>query len=151
MKILVQYLDADDIINKIIPIIKTLISDEHTYVRASLANSVLSLAPVLGKAKTNQHILGFFLTLLRDDDASVRINIFRNFHELTQVLPASTLIQSVMPVFLDLGNDPNWKNRIQCLDTLVIFEKEIGSDFLEEKQILKLLMDRLSDKIYIVR
>lgn len=144
-------MDSDDIINKIIPIIKTLISDERAYVRASLANSVLSLAPVLGKSKTNQHILGFFLTLLRDDDASVRINIFRNFHELTQVLPASTLIQSILPVFLELGSDSNWKHRIQCLDTLIIFEKEIGSEFLEDKQILKLLMDRLGDRIYIVR
>jgi len=151
LRIIVKYLESDDIINKITPIIKSIVSDEHSYVRASLASSLLSLAPVLGKKNTNEHILGLFLTLLRDDSPEVRINIFKTFHELTQVLPASTLIQSVLPVFLDLGNDKNWCVRVQTVETLLLFEKELGEDFINDKSILRLLGDRLTDRVYAVR
>lgn len=118
---------------------------------AALAESLLSLAPVLQKRNTNDYILGFFLTLLRDDCAEVRINIFRTFHELTQVLPASTLIQSVLPVFVDSAYDKNWKNRVKVLESMIIFEKELGSDFIEDKQVVKILTDSLSDRVYSVR
>lgn len=151
IRIIVKYLESDDIINKIVPIIKSIVSDEHAYVRASLASSQLSLAPVLGKKATNEHILGFFLTLQRDDSPDVRINIFKTFHELTQVLPATTLIQSVLPVFQDLGNDKNWHVRAQTVETLQQFEKELGEDFINDKAILKLLVDRLQDKVFGVR
>lgn len=87
IRVLVGFLDAEDIINKIIPLIRNIVNDETNHIRSALAESLLSLAPVLLKKHTNDHILGFFLTLLRDDCAEVRINIFRTFHELTQVLP----------------------------------------------------------------
>jgi len=32
-----------------------------------------------------------------------------------------------------------------------MLEREFGADFVNDKQILKLLMDRLSDKVYTVR
>lgn len=106
---------------------------------------------MLGKKNTNDQILGFFLTLLRDDCADVRINIFRTFHELTQVLPASTLIQSILPVFVDSASDKNWKNRVKVLESMLIFEKELGSDFIEDKQVVKIMNDGLSDRVYSVR
>jgi len=40
LRIIVKYLESDDIINKLTPIIKTIVSDEHAYVRASLASSL---------------------------------------------------------------------------------------------------------------
>jgi len=109
------------------------------------------MAPILGKKNTNEYVLGFFLTLLRDDNPEVRINIFKTFHELTTVLPANTLIQSVLPVFLDLGNDKNWNIRSQTVETLLLFEKELGEDFINDKSIIKLLMDRLGDRVFAVR
>ena len=33
LRIIVKYLESDDIINKITPIIKSIVSDEHAYVR----------------------------------------------------------------------------------------------------------------------
>jgi len=151
IRTLVSYLDAEDIISKIIPLIKTIVNDDTNYIRSALAESLLSLAPVLGKKNTNDHILGFFLTLLRDDNAEVRINIFKTFHELTKVLPASTLIQSILPVFLESAGDKNWKNRVKVLESMINFEQELGSEFIEEKNVLKILTDSLSDKVYSVR
>lgn len=56
-----------------------------------------------------------------------------------------------MPVFLDLGNDKVWQVRVQTVETLLQFEKELGEDFINDKAIIRLLMDRLSDRIYSVR
>lgn len=151
LKILVQYLEPEDIINKITPLINSLSEDRNAYVRAALASSVLSIAPIIGKKNTNKHILLFFLKLLRDDDPQVRIKIFENFSELTKVLPATTLIMQIFPVYLDLSKDKNWRNRVVCLEILRMLEKELGVDFVNDRQILKLLMDRLSDKVYSVR
>lgn len=145
------YLDAEDIISKIIPLIKTIVTDETNYIRSALAESLLSLAPVLGKKNTNDHILGFFLTLLRDDHAEVRINIFKTFHELTKVLPATTLIQSILPVFLESVNDKNWKYKVKGLECMINLEQELGSDFIEEKSVMKSLENSLSDRVYSVR
>lgn len=37
------------------------------------------------------------------------------------------------------------------METLLQFEKELGEDFINDKAIIRLLMDRLSDRIYAVR
>lgn len=57
----------------------------------------------------------------------------------------------MLPVFLDLGNDKSWNVRVQTVETLLLFEKELGEDFINDKSIIRLLMDRLSDKVYSVR
>jgi hypothetical protein len=67
------------------------------------------------------------------------------------VLPGSTLVQSILPVFLDSAADKNWKNRVKTLETLLIFEQELGPEFVEDKQITKVLIDSLSDRVYTVR
>jgi len=41
--------------------------------------------------------------------------------------------------------------RVQTVETLLLFEKELGEDFINDKSILRLLMDRLSDRVYGVR
>jgi hypothetical protein len=42
LKIFVKYLEPDDIINKITPIIKSLVNDKHPYVRSKLSTLTLS-------------------------------------------------------------------------------------------------------------
>ena len=36
LRIIVKYLESEDIINKITPIIKSIVADEHAYVRGTL-------------------------------------------------------------------------------------------------------------------
>ena len=54
-------------------------------------------------------------------------------------------------MFLDLGNDKNWCVRVQTVETLLLFEKELGEDFINDRSILRLLGDRLTDRVYAVR
>jgi len=48
-----KILDAQAIITKIIPILKDLESDSFTYVRAALAENILSICPIIERGPTN--------------------------------------------------------------------------------------------------
>jgi hypothetical protein len=41
--------------------------------------------------------------------------------------------------------------RVQTVETLLLFEKELGEDFINDRSILRLLGDRLTDRVYAVR
>jgi len=84
-------LDVDEILQKVLPIVKTLSTDTQNYVRTSLASSFLALCSVVGKKHTSDIILPIFLQLLKDEDSDVRINLFKKLNEITKVLGVDTL------------------------------------------------------------
>lgn len=43
LRIIVKFLESDDIINKIVPIIKSIVSDEHAYVRGKILLLIFKL------------------------------------------------------------------------------------------------------------
>src|ERR1700753_1526961 len=69
-----KILDSSSVINKIIPCLKKLQTDQFQYVRSALAENLLSLCPIIEKGPTNEHILPIFLALLRDESSDVRLN-----------------------------------------------------------------------------
>lgn len=69
----ISFLDAEEIILRIVPALKNISQDTHVYVRSilyryidSLASSILHLCPIIGKKATLEHILPKFLQLLKD-------------------------------------------------------------------------------------
>lgn len=58
---LLKETDEDEIADKVLGSLLELSKDSFEYVRISLAENILSLAPILGKQKTNSHILPIFL------------------------------------------------------------------------------------------
>ena len=75
-------LDAQSIILKIVPNLKDLESDSFVYVRAALAENILSICPIIERGPTNDQILPIFLNLLRDDNSEVRLNLFKRLEHL---------------------------------------------------------------------
>ncbi|CAK74945.1 unnamed protein product (macronuclear) [Paramecium tetraurelia] len=143
-------MDADDILNKLIPLLKSIQQDSNSFVRNSLAASVLSLSPIIGKKNTSEQILPIFLTLLKDQDSEVRITLFKKLSLITNVLGVDSLSQSVIPALTELAQDKNWRIRASTIEVLSFFARAIGPEFLSDK-VLKLLLDWLGDKVYSVR
>jgi serine/threonine-protein phosphatase 2A regulatory subunit A len=81
-----KILDSQSILTKIVPLLKDLSTDTFTYVRAALAENLLSICPIIEKAATNEHILPIFLNLLHDENSEVRLNLFKRLQELNQVI-----------------------------------------------------------------
>jgi serine/threonine-protein phosphatase 2A regulatory subunit A len=147
-----ELLDADDLVTKIIPIIKPLAQPENSpqHVRAAVASSLLQLCPVVGKKHTNDIILSIFLVLLRDEFSEVRVNLFKNLDDITKVIDIESLSQSLIPALTELAVDKNWRTRSNAVEFLPIFARKMGEDFFNEK-FSKILIDWLMDKVFGVR
>lgn len=70
-----KLIDKDAILIRILPCVRDLASDTSQHVRASLANQISGLAPLLGRDSTIEHLLPLFLQLLNDEFPDVRLNI----------------------------------------------------------------------------
>lgn len=78
--------DRDVILVKILPCVRDLASDQSQHVRASLANQISGLAPLLGKDSTIENLLPLFLQLLKDDFPDVRLNIISKLETVNKGL-----------------------------------------------------------------
>jgi len=143
-------LDVDDIVGKVIPVIKPLASDPIQHVRAALASSILQLCPLIGKKYTNENILSIFLLLLRDEFSDVRLALFKNLDEITKVIDIDSLSQSLLPALTDLAVDKNWRIRAASIEFMSFFARKMGESFLNDK-FSKILLEWLHDKVFGVR
>lgn len=87
---LVDYLEAEDI-SKILVEFKTLSSDSNSFVRNSLAVSLLVFCEKIGKKQTTDVILPIFLTLLKDQDSEVRVTLFKKLGFISKIIGIETL------------------------------------------------------------
>lgn len=99
--------------------------------RAALAESILSLCPIVGKKGTNDYVLQIFLVLLRDEFSEVRVNLFKHLDDLTKVIDIDSLSQSVLPALNDLAEDKNWRTRAAAVEFLPFFAKKMVRFFFE--------------------
>lgn len=70
-----KLLDRDVILARIVPCVQALSTDSSQHVRASLAQQISGLAPLLGKESTIDVLVPLYLSLLKDDFSEVRLNL----------------------------------------------------------------------------
>jgi serine/threonine-protein phosphatase 2A regulatory subunit A len=99
--------------------------DPIQHVRAALAESILSICPLIGKKATNDNILQIFLLLLRDEYSEVRVCLFKHLDDITKVIDLESLSQSLFPALNDLAVDKNWRTRSSAIEFLSFFAKKM--------------------------
>lgn len=70
-----RLVDREIILARILLCVRDLSQDSSQHVRASLANQISGLAPLLGNDATIEHLLPLYLHLLKDEFPEVRLNI----------------------------------------------------------------------------
>lgn len=80
--------------------------------RAALAENILSLCPLIGKASTTQLILPVFLLLLRDENSEVRLNLLKKLDDLNSVIGIEDLATSLVPSLEELAREKNWRIKL---------------------------------------
>lgn len=70
-----KLLEREVILARIVPCVQTLSTDSNQHVRASLAQQISGLAPLLGKDSTVDVLVPLFLQLLKDEFSEVRLNL----------------------------------------------------------------------------
>jgi serine/threonine-protein phosphatase 2A regulatory subunit A len=120
------------------------------YVRCALAENILSLCPILGKANTNQHILPIFLLLLRDESSEVRLNLFKRLEDLNQVIGITDLQQSIVPSLEELSKEKSWRMKTSVIQQFPMLARQLGEPFFSEK-LSHICFEWMKDPIYTIR
>ena len=82
----VRILDIQTVVEKIIPCLRARKDDQYEYVRAALAENILSLCPILGEELTLQHISPIMCELIKDKCPEVRLKMFIRIEDLSMVI-----------------------------------------------------------------
>ena len=70
-------INKNDNFDKILISLKKLENDTTAYVRGSLANNLLKIAPLIGTKKTNDYIFPIFLNFIKDDNHDIRMTLIK--------------------------------------------------------------------------
>ena len=104
--------------------------------RGALAGVIMGMAPLLGRARTIEHLLPLFLQLLKDDDSKVRLNIISKLAELNSVVGIELLSQSLLPAIVELASDKQWRVRLAIIEPVskLLPAAEHLPDFLQRQK-----------------
>ncbi|KAJ3206664.1 hypothetical protein HDU82_004367 [Entophlyctis luteolus] len=141
-------IDKETVLREIIPCIRELVSDSSQHVRAALATEISSLAPILGKEQTIEHLLPLFLLLLKDDASEVRLNIISKLDKVNDGI--ELLSQSLLPAIVELAEDKQWRVRLAIIENIPLLASQLGVNFFDEK-LGTLCMSWLGDCVYSIR
>ena len=141
--------------------------DQSQHVRASLANQISGLAPLLGKDPTIEHLLPLFLHLLKDEFPEVRLNIISKLETVNSgrfiivvehfmctqsslVIGIDLLSQSLLPAIVDLAEDKSWRVRQAIIEYIPLLATQLGRPFFDE-QLGNLCLSWLGDNVFSIR
>jgi len=100
--------------------------EQSQHVRASLAGSILQLAPVFGSQLTVDFLINIFLQLIRDECPEVRLALIKNLECLSSVVSIDVLSQSLLPSIKELGKDRNWRVRLAIINAMPDLARYLG-------------------------
>lgn len=128
----------------------TLPREHSQHVRASLAGSVLSLAPIFGTSLTVEYLINTFLVLTKDDSPEVRLKLIGTLGDLASFVGIDVLSQSLLPSIKELGKDRQWRVRLAVLESMPALAKCLGEDQFTQ-ELKELFTVWLTDPVYSIR
>jgi serine/threonine-protein phosphatase 2A regulatory subunit A len=102
-------------------------------VRVAAAGVLTSVASVLGKDKTVEHIVPLFVKLLKDDWPEVRLNIISKLEELQTVTGPGPISSTIVPEIVSIAEDPQWRVRMALVERIPLLAKNLGLDQFDKK------------------
>lgn len=147
----VKYIDPEDVVNKIIPILKDIVISPILEIKVALAGSILHLVPIIGKNYSNEHIKEILVQLLKDENSTVKVELFRYQEPLSHVIASSNLLSILNPVMKELINDKDWRVREKGLKAYDVYLSKLGEEYCSSENVGEILKSLMSDKVYIVR
>jgi len=128
----------------------TLPRENSQHVRASLAGSVLSLAPIFGTTLTVDYLINTFLVLTKDENPEVRLKLIGTLGDLSSVVGIDVLSQSLLPSIKELGKDRQWRVRLAVLESMPALAKCLGEEQFTQ-ELNSLFTVWLTDPVFSIR
>jgi serine/threonine-protein phosphatase 2A regulatory subunit A len=145
-----EYLGKEDSFDKVLTCLNSLKSDTLPYVRSSLASIILSMAPKIGAAKTNEFIFPIFLDLIKDEDHDIRMVIIKNLDKLNEVVNIDNFVQGIIPSLVEISDNNNWRVRAQVEETVPVFARIVNRKLFLDN-IMPICIKWLTDPVYAIR
>lgn len=107
--------------------LKLIEKDTISYVKTSLASTLLRICTLIGVNKTNEFIFPVFLNLIKDEDHDIRMTLIKTLDQLHEVLNIDNFIQGIIPSFNEISNNKNWRIRIQVSESIPVLARILVS------------------------
>ena len=145
-----ENLNKEENFDKILAYLKNIKSDSLAYVRKSLAQTLLSIAPKIGEAKTTEYILPIFHDLVKDEDHDIRMVLIKNLDKLNEVINIDSFVQGILPSLDEISENKNWRTRNQIEETIIVFARITNRKIFFDN-IMPICIKRLTDPVYAIR
>ena len=145
-----ENLGKEESFDKVLNCLKSLKSDPLPYVRSSLASIILSMAPKIGAAKTNEFIFPIFLDLIKDEDHDIRMVIIKNLDKLNEVVNIDNFVQGIIPSLVEISDNNKWRVRAQVEETVPVFARIVNRKLFLDI-IMPICIKWLTDPVYAIR
>ena len=145
-----EYLGKEEAFNKVLDCLKTLKSDSLSYVRSSLASTILSMAPKIGEKKTNEFIFPIFSDLIKDENHDIRMTIIKNLDKLNEVVKVDAFVQGIIPSLVEISDNNNWRVRGQIEEIVPVLARIVNKKLFFES-IMPICIKWLTDPVYAIR
>jgi serine/threonine-protein phosphatase 2A regulatory subunit A len=113
--------------DKILLELKKIEKDNTSYVRSSLASSLLRIAPLVGRNKTNDYIFPIFLNMINDENHDIRMILIKNLDRLHEVINIDMYVQSIIPSLMEIASNKSWRVRLQITESIPVIARILVS------------------------
>ena len=131
--------------------IRPLAAAEDVESKRLLGASLPALAPVAVSEAAQEAFREVVAGLLKDESSEVKVTLLSNIAPMGRVYSQPQLLSVFLPPVLDMLNDKSWKVRKDAVAALQHASKGTGEALANNEKVLKLLKERLSDRVYEVR
>ena len=135
---------------KILISLKKLEKDNTPYIRSSLANNILKLAPYIGTKKTNDYIFPIFLNIIKDENHDIRMTLIKTLDQLNELVNVDYIMHGIIPSFLEISSNKSWRIRIQIMEVIPVLAKILDKKIFMDS-IFNICITLLADPVFAIR
>ena len=150
LETVMSFVDKEESIEAILQKIDTLQEEAESFVKLSIASSLLKVCNKCGKKNTTKYILPLFLNLVKDQDHYIRLTLIKNIGTLGETIGADSFIAKIMPFILEINENKVWRVRRDLAEILYQLAQAIPEEVFCEK-VLGLCLNLMEDDAYAVR
>eukprot|EP00744_Colponema_vietnamica_P000793 GILI01001380.1.p1 GENE.GILI01001380.1~~GILI01001380.1.p1 ORF type:complete len:586 (+),score=197.11 GILI01001380.1:169-1926(+) len=149
-----EKVEREVLASEILPVIKTLATDDQEAVRVSLVECVIQVSKLLSGEEVRVHLLGLVARATEEKNSwRVRLAVAKNFSDLGEALGAQfTSSSAVLPLLTQLLTDVEPEVRVSALKSLCTMVQSRGLELAPfAEQVLPLLAGLSTDSSQLVR
>jgi serine/threonine-protein phosphatase 2A regulatory subunit A len=150
LELIAEKMGKEDLMDNILINLKKIEKDNVSYVRGSLASTLLRICPLVGKTKTNDYVFPLFLCMIKDESHDIRMTLIKALDRLHEVINIDIFVQSIIPSLLEIANNKSWRIRIQITESIPVLARILNKNLFMEN-ILGLCFNWLTDSVYAIR